>query len=66
MPRLTQDFSSAAIARAFYDTETQELEIVFTSGRGYTYNNVPENIWESLCSARSAGSYFASNIKDRY
>ena len=47
-------------------TETQELEITFTSGRGYTYNNVPENVWESFCSARSAGSYFASQIKDRY
>jgi hypothetical protein len=66
MPRLTQSFSSTAIASASYDTDEQRLEITFTSGKSYTYENVPESIWDGLVMARSAGSYFAEQIKGRY
>ena len=66
MPLLTQSFASTAIARGSYDTDTQTLELVFVSGRDYTFENVPEHIWDGLCAARSAGAYFASQIKGRY
>ena len=66
MSLLEQSFSSTAIARGSYDTDTQQMELAFTSGRTYTFENVPEHVWEGLCSARSAGSYFASQIKGVY
>ena len=66
MPRYTETLNSSAISRAAYDTDTQELELTFTSGYSYTYDNVPETIWDGLIAARSAGSYFASQIRGRY
>jgi lysyl-tRNA synthetase, class II len=66
VPKLSRSFSSTAVARASYDTEEQTLEITFTSGRSYTYENVPEGVWEGLCTTRSVGSYYATHIKGRY
>ena len=66
MPLLTQSFASTAIARGSYDTETNTLELVFVSGRNYTFENVPEHVWDGLVSARSAGQFFAEQIKGRY
>jgi hypothetical protein len=66
MARLTQSFASTAIRQGSYDSDTQELELVFTSGQSYTFENVPEHIWDGLCAARSAGSYYAQQIKGRY
>jgi hypothetical protein len=66
MPKLTQSFSSTAIARGSYDTDSETLELSFVSGRSYTHENVPLDIWEGLCTARSVGNYFATQIKDRY
>jgi hypothetical protein len=66
MPLLTQQFSSTAIARGQWDSDTQELELQFTNGGSYTFENVPESIWEGLCTARSVGSYYASQIRGRY
>jgi KTSC domain len=66
MPRYSQRFQSTALSSGDYDTDTNTLDLTFTSGRSYTYENVPEHVWEGLVSARSAGQYFYQNIKDRY
>ena len=66
MPRLSANFQSTAISRGTYDTDTQTLELTFATGRSYTFENVPEDIWTGLESASSPGTYFAQNIKGRY
>ena len=66
MPLRTENLSSTAISRASWDDETQELELVFTNGGSYTFENVPEHIYEGLITARSAGSYYAQQIKGRF
>ncbi len=66
MPRYSRQFFSTAISSADYDTDEQTLDILFTNGKRYTYENVPENIWEGLIGASSSGTYFHSHIKDRY
>jgi hypothetical protein len=66
LPQLSQQFASTAIRSGTYDTETQTMELYFISGRSYTFENVPEHVWDGLCAARSAGSYFAGQIKGRY
>jgi len=66
MPQRTENLNSSAISRASWDDETQELELVFASGQAYTFENVPEHIYEGLITARSAGSYYAQQIKGRY
>ena len=66
MARYSAQFQSTALSSADYDTDAQTLDILFVSGKRYTYENVPESVWEGLVSASSAGTYFHSRIKDRY
>jgi hypothetical protein len=42
------------------------LYIEFTKGTVYSYASVPENIFESLKKAESAGKFFGSEIKGKY
>ena len=62
MNRMT--VNSSNIASVGFEAGT--LEVEFKSGGIYQYMNVPELIYRSLLAAPSKGSYFASNIKDRY
>lgn len=66
MPRDTFALSSTALLSGSYDDETQELELVFTNGRSYTYQSVPPEVVTELKNAPSAGNYFRTNIKDQY
>jgi len=66
MPLLTHAFNSTAIADATYDTDTQVMQVTFTSGKTYTHEMVPEAEWDRFCAASSAGSYYGSNIRGRY
>ena len=70
MPRLTCDFQSAALSRAAWtphgEGDDGTLDITFTSGRTFTYEGVPQRVFEELRDAPSPGSFYHSNIKDRY
>lgn len=57
---------SSSIAAAGWDPDTGVLEIQFTSGKTYTYQDVPQEIYDGLMSADSAGQYFHSSIKGVY
>ena len=46
-----------------YSNGTLQLQV---NGAWYTYNNVPEEVFQGLLDAPSAGSYFSYNIKGRY
>lgn len=66
MTQLSARFQSTALSFAEYDTESEQLEITFTSGQSYTFERVPQNIFEALRDAGSPGSYYHQNIKGRY
>jgi KTSC domain len=57
---------SSALASARYDDQLEELTLTFVSGRSYTYENVPEDIYEQLLQSSSPGTFYAFNIKDQY
>jgi KTSC domain len=57
---------SSALASAQYDDQTEELTLTFVSGWSYTYENVPEEIYERLLSDRSPGRFYMAYIKDQY
>lgn len=57
---------STALSGATYDTDSQTLDIRFTSGRSYTFENVPEHVVDALEAAPSAGNYFANHIKGKF
>lgn len=70
MPRLTCQFESTALRSAAFsygdDPEQGTLDITFTSGATFTYENVPQRLFEELRDAPSPGRFYHSNIKDRY
>lgn len=50
--------NSSMLAKASYDTETEELTVTFMNGKFYTYIDVPRRTYDELIEARSAGKYF--------
>lgn len=58
--------ASTAILRIEYDELSQELVVIFTSGRLYTYYDVPRDVYQRFVNAPSKGQFFNAHIKDRY
>ena len=54
------------LVAAGYDPDDQVLELVFANGRIYRYAPVPELVHRRLLRAPSAGSFFNTEIRDRY
>lgn len=57
---------SSIIEKLVYDKEKCTLRIQFESGAVYFYKDVPQNIVKGFCKAPSIGSYFVSNIKNKF
>ena len=58
--------SSSNIDEIGYDVTTSTLYIKFKNNRLYSYDNVPESVYDNLKSASSVGSFFHQNIRDVY
>lgn len=57
---------STVIKRFEYRPESQQLLILFTTGRRYVYSGVSEEAVENFRSAFSKGAHFNRYIRDRY
>ena len=57
---------SSTIDSVAYDAEASILGIRFRDSGAYCYFNVPEALFEGLCSAASAGTFFNRRIRDRF
>ena len=57
---------SSMIHAVGYDPEARTLEVVFTSGKTYCYEDVPPEEYEGLMAAESKGRYMRDNIIDMY
>ena len=57
---------STAVRSAGYDGASSKLEIEFTSGRIYQFDNVPASVYQWLLRTSSKGSYVARMISPRY
>lgn len=57
---------SSAISQVEYDSSSRTLRVWFTSGKVYDYYGVPQDIYEGLISAPSAGKFFNDHIRDQY
>ncbi|UPJ56328.1 KTSC domain-containing protein [Bradyrhizobium sp. 192] len=57
----------SSVIRFFrYAPETRELKVTFVSGRLYVYEDVPAEVAAAFREARSKGTYFNREIRDRY
>ncbi len=67
MTRTPPNTPSSMIKNAGYDPATQRLEVeFFATGNVYIYRNVPQEVFDALMSAPSAGKYFNANIAKKY
>jgi lysyl-tRNA synthetase class 2 len=61
------EFADSTVIRdADYDPDALTLDVTFTSGRIYTYFDVPEWKYDGLITALSAGEYFNAHIRDQH
>jgi lysyl-tRNA synthetase class 2 len=57
----------SSVIRTFsYDPSQRRLDVVFTSGRRYIYQDVPAEVFESMRAAFSKGEFFNRHIRDRF
>jgi hypothetical protein len=57
----------STVIRAWnYDEAEQRLDIVFVSGRHYSYHDVPPRIAEGMRGAFSKGSYYNRRVRDHF
>lgn len=57
---------SSMIHAAGYDAEARELEVVFSSGKIYRYQDVPRSVYEGLLAADSKGQYMRARVIGEY
>ena len=63
---IRQSVSSSNFRSVGYDADQLILEIEFHDSGIYQYFSVPERVFKGLMSAKSIGSYFHKDIKDKY
>lgn len=57
----------SSVIRFFrYAPDTRELTVTFVSGRFYIYKEVPLEVAAAFRNARSKGTFFNHEIRDRY
>jgi hypothetical protein len=57
------DLDSSAIARAAYDEGAMTLDLWYKGGDRYRYFAVPEDVFDALLAAPSAGEFVNREIK---
>jgi hypothetical protein len=62
----TMVLDSQAIKEAQYDEATRVMTLTFPSGSVYAYEGVPADVFQTLTTSPSAGSYYHENIRNRY
>ena len=66
MPLPWQQLHSSVLVRATWDPDTEQLQIQFSSGRVYTFTDVPVSVYQGLLEADSPGRFFNEQIKGNY
>lgn len=59
-------FDSSNILVGNYNTKSKELLVVFKKGRRYTYQDVPESVFDTFCEHTSQGKAFNKLISKEY
>ena len=64
---MTSTPESSCFSEIGYDSRNEVLVVTFwDSGSSYAYYDVPEEVWDDLCSAKSKGGFYNSDIKGEY
>lgn len=66
MPIVSVPLASTALSGASYNYDTGILDVIFTAGGSYTFENVPPEVFEGLRDSDSPGRYYHQVLKGRY
>jgi lysyl-tRNA synthetase class 2 len=66
MARIQVSLQSTALSGASYDPDTEQLEVTFASGGTYTFERVPQAVFEELRDSPSPGQFYHQQIKGQY
>lgn len=58
--------NSNAIHAIGYDPKTRQLEVIFTGGGIYLFENVPQDVFLQFLRAPSKGSFFRRRVQGRF
>lgn len=58
--------TSSAIVSLGYDASSETLEVEFTGGSVYRYDDVPESVYREFLAADSKGTFLNAHIKHAY
>ena len=53
---------SSNISKVGYDEESQRLDVVFNTGKVYSYEKVPKYIYTGIFEAESPGAFFRKMV----
>lgn len=57
---------SSNIKAVNYDKETKTMEVSFSNGSRYKYEEVPAEKYEAFIKAESKGKHFATEIRNKF
>lgn len=57
---------SMVIRKFRYDAGRHRLVVEFVSGRRYEYFGVPQDVYNAMRIAHSRGTFFNTQVRDRY
>ena len=58
--------NSSGLSEAIYHPHAKVLEVCFHSGHVYRYTGVPNNVFQGLIGAESAGAFYNRYIKGKF
>ena len=61
-----QHVQSTAITSIRYNADARELDVMFTNGTAYCYDNVPLQVYLEFVDVESKGRFFNEKIKDQF
>jgi hypothetical protein len=61
-----RNVKSSSLTRVGYDLAARTLEVTFTSGRIYQYDQVPKETADGLLNAKSKGQFLAESIVGKF
>lgn len=61
-----KQIQSSMISHVGYNRKNKTLQLVYTSGSIYNYNNVEEKVYKGLLTAKSKGKYIHNIILNKY
>lgn len=61
----SESVKSEAISSVDYNPESKDLTLAFERGT-YTFDGVPQDVYDGLLASESKGAYFQKNIKGKY